>query len=64
MSLMNLKEGASELRISSCTARRMIKDGKLPCRRVGGKIFFLPEDLQNFLQKCLVTSNPRKEAVS
>ena len=55
MDLMNLKEGAEKLRISPCTTRRLIKQGRLPCRRVGSKIFFLPKDLEDFLQKCLVS---------
>jgi excisionase family DNA binding protein len=63
MDLLNLKEGAERLRISPCTTRRLIKDGKLPCRRIGAKIFFLPKDLEDFIQKSLILSNPHKEAV-
>ena len=62
-SLLNLREGAQKLRISAATARRFIKAGKLPCRKVGTKIFFLPKDLDDFIEKCWVRSSPCKEAV-
>jgi len=60
-SLLNLQEGAQKLRISTCTTRRLIKTGKLPCRRVGTKIFFLQKDIENFIEKCLVSSNNLEE---
>ena len=56
MDLLNLKEGSRALRLSPCTMRRFIKMGKLPCRRVGSKIFFLQKDLENFLEKCLINN--------
>jgi excisionase family DNA binding protein len=60
MELINLKEGALALRISVPTLRRLIKEGKLPYRRIGGgKIFFLAEDLENFLRECLVQNSAR-----
>jgi len=54
MTLLNLKESSQKLRISAATLRRFAKNGKLPYRRIGAKIFFLPEDIENFLQECLV----------
>jgi len=57
MALLNLKEGSQELRISAATLRRFAKNGKLPYRRIGAKIFFLPKDIEDFLQKCLVSPN-------
>jgi excisionase family DNA binding protein len=62
MDLLNLKEGAQKLRISTCTTRRLIKTGKLPCRRVGTKIFFLSEDIEGFVQKCLVLPNNQEKS--
>jgi len=57
MALLNLKEGSRELRISAATLRRFAKNGKLPYRRIGAKIFFLQEDIDSFLQRCLISPN-------
>jgi excisionase family DNA binding protein len=54
MQLLNIEEAAETLRKSKITIRRMIKAGTIPYQRlgIGGKntrIFFTPEDLQNYI---------------
>jgi excisionase family DNA binding protein len=60
MQLLNVKEAASELRISAVTLRRFTKCGTIPFRRIGRQVFFTPDDLNTYLTaRAVPITNPR-----
>jgi excisionase family DNA binding protein len=44
--LKTIHETSELLRVSVCTIRRLIWTQKIPCHRIGRKIFFTDEDIQ------------------
>lgn len=46
----------SDLPLSKTTVWRLIRDGKLSHYRVGNRVFFSPEHLEQFLKNCEVKS--------
>ena len=55
MVLLNKSETAKELRVHPCTIQRMIAKGSINHHRIGKKIFFTPEDIEQYLKLCAVT---------
>lgn len=47
--LIDKKDVAAWLSISTVSVDRLRRTGKLPYRKIGGLIKFLPEDLERFL---------------
>jgi excisionase family DNA binding protein len=56
MQLLNPIEAAKELRVHHSTIRRMVACGKIDYRRIGKKIFFTPEDIEQYLKRCAITA--------
>lgn len=54
--LFNKKQAASILRISTVTLDRLRQSGLLSCRKIGGQIRFLPEDLRTYLDRVSCTA--------
>jgi excisionase family DNA binding protein len=54
MVLLNPSEAAKELRLSPCTIYRLVASGKVPCHRISKKIFFTPQDIEQYLSQCVV----------
>ncbi|MDR0448031.1 MAG: helix-turn-helix domain-containing protein [Treponema sp.] len=50
--IFNKKAAAKALHISVVSLDRQRKAGKLPCRRIGGQVFFTESDLNTFLENC------------
>jgi len=64
MILLDIKQAGVELRIAPITVRRRVRAGLIPHRKMGGKILFTPDDLQNYIDQSAVPSRelPVKEA--
>ena len=54
MALFKLTEAAKQIRLSPCTLRRLVYKGEVQYRRIGGRIFFAPDDIEKFLEKSIV----------
>ena len=52
--LLNLRDGASELKLSIHTVRSWIFQKKLPCVRLGRRVLLRREDLENLIKRNLV----------
>ena len=52
--VMNRDEAANTIGISVETLDRIRKEGKIPYRKIGGQIRFLPEDLSEYFKRCAV----------
>ena len=60
MTLLNVKETARVLRISTVTLRRFVKRGTIPHRRIGKQVFFMPDDIETYLAaRAVPITNPR-----
>jgi len=55
--LLNLKEGAKELKISIHTIRSWIYQKRIPFVRLGRRVLLRREDLEDFVSKNLVEAN-------
>jgi excisionase family DNA binding protein len=52
--LLNLKEGAKELKLSIHTLRAWIYQKRIPCVRLGRRVLLRREDLEAIVKKNLV----------
>ena len=50
MGLMTLGEACKSLRCSDATLRRLVYGKKITYRQIGGRYFFLNEDLEEYLE--------------
>ncbi|MFR5683099.1 MAG: helix-turn-helix domain-containing protein [Clostridia bacterium] len=48
---LTMKETAEYLGVSYWLVTQLVKRKKIPCSRVGGKVLFRKETLDNYLQK-------------
>ena len=48
--LFIITQVARHLRVSSTTAYRLVKDGALPCRRIGQALRFTRSDVETLLE--------------
>ena len=58
-----VEEAAAQLRVSSWTVYQRVKDRLWPCTRMGRKIVFTPEQINEILASCVqpaVTRTPRR----
>jgi excisionase family DNA binding protein len=62
LELLNKKQAATELGVSTVTLDRLRKSGRLQFRKIGSQIRFLPEDLDAFIANSLTTETPRRLA--
>jgi excisionase family DNA binding protein len=63
MILYDVSQAGKELRLAPITIRRMIRAGKIPHHKLGGKHLFTPEDLAAYLKSAAVPARvPAKEA--
>lgn len=56
----DVRKGAEHLGISTATLRRLIQNGDIPILRIGGRIFLLEQDLDEFLQGHYSAQRPAK----
>lgn len=49
-SLFTITQVARHLRVSSTTVYRLVKDGALPCRRIGQALRFRRSDVETLLE--------------
>jgi hypothetical protein len=54
MLLYDITQAGKELRIAPITVRRKVRAGEIPHRKVGGRIFFTPGDLQTYIEAVAV----------
>jgi hypothetical protein len=54
MILLDIKQAGKELRLAPITVRRRIRAGLISYRKVGGRIFFTPQDLQDYIDQSAV----------
>ena len=52
--LLNLKEGAKELKLSIHTLRAWIYQKRIPCVRLGRRVLLRREDLEELVKKNMV----------
>jgi excisionase family DNA binding protein len=64
MTLLNKKAAADALGVSTATLDRLRRSGRLPYRKVGGLIRFLPEDIESFVRMSIVPGKARDTAES
>jgi len=64
MILLDVNEVAKVIRASSCKVRRLIKAKKIPYRLVGSRIFFLEEDVADYLKSCRVPVGDHNKEVA
>jgi excisionase family DNA binding protein len=62
MILFDIRQVSEKLRLAPITVRRRVRAGEIPYRKMGGKIFFTPEDLAAYLEASAVPAKPVKEA--
>ena len=60
----DVRKGAEHLGISTATLRRLIQNGDIPILRIGGRIFLLERDLDEFLQGNYSAQRPAKGKLS
>jgi excisionase family DNA binding protein len=48
--MIGIKEAAARLEVAEITIRRWVKDGILPYYRIGGRIKFEEQDIENYKQ--------------
>lgn len=60
----DVRKGAEHLGISTATLRRLIQNGDIPILRIGGRIFLLERDLDEFLQGHYSAQRPAKVELS
>lgn len=56
MQLMTRDEAAQQLRVSVISLDRLRKAGKIPHRKIGGRVFFGSNDISDFLEACRVSA--------
>ena len=54
--LLNLQEGAKELKLSIHTLRAWIYQKRIPCVRLGRRVLLRREDLEEFVNRNLVNA--------
>lgn len=54
---LSIDEAAYHLRISRAGLWRLLKDGRLPKAKVGGRTLVRRRDLEAFLDQCVEVSN-------
>ena len=54
---LNLKQAAERFGLSECTMRRFVISGRVPHRRLGRKIYFMPDDIEAILAASLVPAS-------
>jgi excisionase family DNA binding protein len=59
MTLYDVQQAARELGISPISVRRKTRLGEISHRRLGGLIRYTPQDLQDYVDRCVV---PAKSA--
>lgn len=57
--LLNLREGAKELKLSIHTLRAWIYQKRIPFVRLGRRVLLRREDLENFVNKNVVEAKER-----
>lgn len=63
MALISVAEAAKELGVSARTVYTLAAPGgPIPCHRIGARILFSPDDLQQYLQSCRHTEIKRAVA--
>jgi excisionase family DNA binding protein len=65
--VLNVKELADRLRVSSSTVYSLVEEGRISCYRIGkgrGSIRFTEEQVQTFLQACCVEAGALRPAVT
>jgi excisionase family DNA binding protein len=50
MTLLDKRQAADALGVSPVTVDRLRRSGKLLCRKIGGLVRFIPEDLDDFIR--------------
>jgi excisionase family DNA binding protein len=53
--LFDKKQAAEALGISTVSVDRLRQEGKLPYRKIGHLVRFIPEDIENFISKSVGT---------
>lgn len=48
---LTFKEGIEYLRISQTLGYRLVREGKLPSKKIGGKIIFVKDQLDKWLSE-------------
>jgi excisionase family DNA binding protein len=56
MTLLDKKQAAETLGVSPVTVDRLRQSGKLPYRKIGGLVRFIPEDLDDFIRASASTN--------
>jgi excisionase family DNA binding protein len=56
--MLGIKEAAARLEVAEITIRRWVKDGILPHYRIGGRIKFEEQDIENYKQSRRVEAVP------
>jgi len=57
--IFNKKQAAKELKVSTITVDRLRREGKMPYHKIGSRVIFTSDDLDNFLNSCAVPAvNP------
>jgi excisionase family DNA binding protein len=54
MILLDVKQASKELRLAPVTVRHRVRAGSIPYRKVGGRVFFTPEDLTAYIEAAAV----------
>lgn len=57
--MLDIEEVIARLEVSDSTIRRLVKDGKLRAYRIGRRLKFKPEDIDQFVESQVIT--PRKQ---
>ena len=64
MVLLNINDFAREIKASPCKVRRLIKAKKVSYRKIGSRLFFMEEDLVDFLKNCKVPVGDHNKEVA
>ncbi len=62
--LWNVREAADALKLSTVTIYRLSPLGRLPTVRVGGRVLFSPDDIQEYIRLHRTTANPGRNGDS
>jgi hypothetical protein len=64
MTLFDIKQASEELRLAPITIRRRVRAKLIPHRKIGGRIFFTPQDIQEYIDQSAVPAQkvPVKKA--
>ncbi len=60
--MLSIKEVAKRLDVSVMTIRRLVWKGDLPAFKIGGRLKFDPEDVEDYRQANAYQPKPRDEA--